>query len=31
VNDENILSEVAAEVAALCRKFPVYPHRLPSN
>jgi glycine hydroxymethyltransferase len=31
VNDENILSEVAAEVAALCRKFPVYPHLLPSN
>jgi glycine hydroxymethyltransferase len=31
VSDENILSEVAKQVAALCRKFPVYPHRLPSN
>ena len=31
VGDENILSEVAKQVAALCRKFPVYPHRLPSN
>jgi glycine hydroxymethyltransferase len=31
VGDENILSEVAAQVAALCRRFPVYPHRLPSN
>jgi glycine hydroxymethyltransferase len=31
VHDENILSEVAKQVAALCRKFPVYPHRLPSN
>jgi glycine hydroxymethyltransferase len=31
VDDENILSEVAKQVAALCRKFPVYPHRLPSN
>ena len=31
VGDENVLSEVAKQVAALCRKFPVYPHRLPSN
>ncbi|MCE3239518.1 MAG: glyA [Deltaproteobacteria bacterium] len=31
VSDENVLSEVAKQVAALCRKFPVYPHRLPSN
>jgi glycine hydroxymethyltransferase len=31
VGDENVLSEVATQVAALCRKFPVYPHRLPSN
>jgi glycine hydroxymethyltransferase len=31
VDDENILSELAKQVAALCRKFPVYPHRLPSN
>jgi glycine hydroxymethyltransferase len=31
VGDENVLSEVANQVAALCRKFPVYPHRLPSN
>ena len=29
--DENVRSEVANEVAALCRKFPVYPHRLPTN
>jgi glycine hydroxymethyltransferase len=31
VGDENVLNEVANQVAALCRKFPVYPHRLPSN
>lgn len=31
VDDENVLSGVANEVAALCKKFPVYPHRLPSN
>src|SRR5688572_5918704 len=31
VGDENVLSEVANQVTALCRKFPVYPHRLPSN
>ena len=31
VSDENVLSEVAKQVAALCRKFPVYPHRLPSS
>ena len=31
VGDENVLSEVAEQVAALCRNFPVYPHRLPSN
>ena len=31
VDDENILSELAKQVAALCRKFPVYPHRLPSD
>ena len=31
VGDENVLSEVANQVAALCKKFPVYPHRLPSN
>ncbi|HUD00448.1 MAG TPA: serine hydroxymethyltransferase [Candidatus Polarisedimenticolaceae bacterium] len=31
VGDENVLSEVAAQVTALCRRFPVYPHRLPSN
>jgi len=31
VGDENVMSEVANEVAALCRKFPVYPHRLSTN
>jgi glycine hydroxymethyltransferase len=31
MGDENVLSEVAKQVAALCKKFPVYPHRLPSN
>jgi len=31
VGDESVTSEVANEVAALCRKFPVYPHRLPTN
>ena len=31
VGDENVLSEVANQVTALCKKFPVYPHRLPSN
>ena len=31
VGDEKVLSEVANQVAALCKKFPVYPHRLPSN
>ena len=31
VGDKNVLSEVANQVTALCRKFPVYPHRLPSN
>lgn len=31
VGDENVLSEVASQVTALCKKFPVYPHRLPSN
>src|SRR5918995_7498949 len=31
VGDENVLSEVATQVADLCRKFPFYPHRLPSN
>lgn len=31
VGNENVLSEVAKQVAALCRNFPVYPHRLPSN
>jgi glycine hydroxymethyltransferase len=29
--NENVLSGVANEVAALCKRFPVYPHRLPSN
>lgn len=29
--DENVLSGVADEVGALCKNFPVYPHRLPSN
>jgi glycine hydroxymethyltransferase len=28
VGDEQVLRSVAAEVAALCKKFPVYPHRL---
>ncbi len=28
VGDEQVLSSVAAEVGALCKKFPVYPHRL---
>jgi glycine hydroxymethyltransferase len=28
VNDEATLGSVAGEVAKLCRKFPVYPHRL---
>jgi len=31
VNDENVLRGVAHEVAALCKDFPVYPHRLPSS
>jgi glycine hydroxymethyltransferase len=31
VGDENVLGEVANQVAALCKKFPVYPHRLSSN
>ena len=31
VADENVLSGVADEVGALCKNFPVYPHRLPSN
>ena len=31
VGDEKVLSEVATQVDALCKKFPVYPHRLPSN
>jgi glycine hydroxymethyltransferase len=31
VGDENVLSGVADEVRALCKDFPVYPHRLPSN
>jgi glycine hydroxymethyltransferase len=29
--DENVLSGVADEVGALCKNFPVYPHRLSSN
>jgi glycine hydroxymethyltransferase len=29
--NENVMGEVANEVAALCRKFPVYPHRLTTN
>jgi glycine hydroxymethyltransferase len=29
--NESVLSGVANEVAALCKRFPVYPHRLPSN
>jgi glycine hydroxymethyltransferase len=29
--DENVLSGVADEVRALCKNFPVYPHRLSSN
>ena len=28
VSDETALREIAGEVGALCRKFPVYPHRL---
>jgi len=28
VGDETALREIAREVGALCRKFPVYPHRL---
>lgn len=31
VGDENVLRRVADEVAALCKDFPVYPHRLPSK
>ena len=31
VGDENVLRGVADEVRALCKDFPVYPHRLPSN
>ena len=30
LGDEKVLSEVATQVDALCKKFPVYPHRLPS-
>jgi glycine hydroxymethyltransferase len=29
VGDEQALQSIAAEVGALCKKFPVYPHRLP--
>jgi glycine hydroxymethyltransferase len=29
--DEKVLSAVADEVGALCKKFPVYPHRLSSH
>jgi glycine/serine hydroxymethyltransferase len=29
--DEKALSAVADEVGALCKKYPVYPHRLSSN
>jgi hypothetical protein len=28
VNDEAVLKMVAQQVGDLCRKFPVYPHRL---
>ena len=31
VGDENVLRGVADEVGALCKNFPVYPHRFPSN
>ena len=29
VGDEAALREIAAEVEGLCKKFPVYPYRLP--
>jgi glycine hydroxymethyltransferase len=31
VNNEAALRSIAGEVAELCRKFPVYPHRLPED
>lgn len=31
VGDEQALQSIAGEVGALCKKFPVYPHRLPHD
>jgi glycine hydroxymethyltransferase len=31
VGDERVLQTIAAEVGQLCKKFPVYPHRLKAN
>jgi glycine hydroxymethyltransferase len=31
VGDEQVLQTIAAEVGQLCKKFPVYPHRLKAN
>jgi glycine hydroxymethyltransferase len=31
VGDEQILQSIAGEVGALCKKFPVYPYRLPRS
>jgi glycine hydroxymethyltransferase len=28
VGDQQALQSIAAEVGALCKRFPVYPHRL---
>lgn len=31
IGDESVVKAVGEEVGALCKKFPVYPHRLPTN
>ena len=31
VSDDAVLRRIAGDVAELCKKFPVYPHRLPSR
>jgi glycine hydroxymethyltransferase len=31
VGDEGALTAIAVDVGELCRKFPVYPHRLPKQ
>ncbi|MBM4263597.1 MAG: serine hydroxymethyltransferase [Deltaproteobacteria bacterium] len=31
ISDEKVVQQVGADVGALCKKFPVYPHRLAKN